>query len=96
MWTAGLAGIALVTITACGQSATDYKKAAQKAIGGADAERVIGQGFANISCETPTNTAKGTTFFCDATGKTDSKAYKFTATIMSKTRVEITDYKPVE
>ena len=94
---AGLvAGVAAITLlSACGRSAADYRKAAVKAIGGADAERIIGHGFSKIYCETPSNTSKGSTFSCAAKAD-DGNNYSFTATIVSSSRVEITDYEVVE
>ena len=63
--------------------------------GGADAERIIGHGFSKIYCETPSNTSKGSTFSCAAKAD-DGNNYSFTATIVSSSRVEITDYEVVE
>jgi len=92
----GATGLALVSLTACGRSSKDFKQAAEKAIGGADAARMIGQEFTGIYCEDPGNTSEGVTFSCAAKGKSDGKNYKFTATITSSRRVEITDYRLVE
>ncbi|CAB4817153.1 unannotated protein [freshwater metagenome] len=92
----GVTAIALFSLTSCSRSSTDFAKAAEKAIGGADTARVIGQEFTGIYCEDPGSTSKGVTFSCAGQGKTDGKRYKFTATITSSSRVEITDYKAVE
>jgi len=92
----GATGLALLSLTSCGRTSKDFKRAAEKAIGGADAARTIGQEFTSITCEDPGNTSKGVTFSCAAKGKSDGKNYKFTATITSSNRVEITDYKAVE
>ena len=92
----GVTGIALLPLMSCSRNSTDFKKAAEEAIGGADAARVIGQEFTGIYCEDPGSTSKGVTFSCAGQGKTDGKRYKFTATITSSSKVEITDYKLVE
>lgn len=85
-----------VALTSCSKGATDFRKAAEKAISGADAARVIGEEFDDVRCETPSNTAKGSTFLCAAVGKSTDAAYTFTATITSSSRVEITDYQKSE
>lgn len=92
----GVAGLAVVSLASCGRSSKDFKKAAEKAIAGADTSRIIGQEFTGIYCEDPGNTSEGVTFSCAAKGKTDGKNYKFKATITSSSRVEITDYNVVE
>lgn len=85
----------LLALTGCGFSPDDYRKAAEKAIGGADAARMIGHQFSNISCEDPGATSKGTTFICTADSD-DGKQYQFTATIVASKRVDIVDYTIVE
>jgi len=79
--------------TSCSKGAADFRKAAEKAISGADAARVIGEEFTEVQCDTPSNTAKGSTFTCSAVGRSSGAAYTFTATISSSSRVEITDYE---
>lgn len=94
----GVVGFSLLLalgVSACSKSPNDYRKAAAKAIGGADAARMIGHEFSNIECEDPGATSKGTTFTCTADSD-DGEQYQFTATISSSTRVDITDYEVVE
>ena len=88
------AATVMLVLAGCAHSAADYSKAAKKAIGGADAARTIGQQFQDITCQTPSSKTVGTTFTCTATGTTDGVKYEFTATITSKTQVDITNYKP--
>lgn len=83
-------------LSACSKGAADFQKAAEKAISGADAARVIGEEFDDVRCETPSNTAKGSTFLCSAVGRSTDAAYTFTATITGSSRVEITDYQKSE
>ncbi|MFM8530824.1 MAG: hypothetical protein ACKOD2_14350 [Ilumatobacteraceae bacterium] len=87
---------ALLATASCSKGAADFRKAAEKAIGGADAARMIGEKFDNVQCETPSNTAKGSTFTCSAIGASTDAGYTFTATIKSSSRVEITDYRKSE
>lgn len=85
-----------MTIASCSKGAADFRKAAEKALRGADTARIIGEAFEDVRCETPSNTAKGSTFPCTAVGRTTDAAYTFTATITSDSRVEITDYEKSE
>jgi len=91
----GFAVLAPLALSSCSKSPDDYRKAAEKAIGGADAARMIGREFSNIVCDDPGATSQGTTFTCTADSD-DGKQYQFVATIVSSNRVEITDYTEIE
>ena len=93
-----LLGVAALTVAlvACSHSVKEYRSAAKKAISSKQAATAVGQSFTDIVCDTPASTRVGTTFGCTATGKTDAKKYRFTATISSNTRVEITDFAPAD
>lgn len=93
--TLGFAILAPLVLVSCSKSPDDYRKAAAKAIGGADAARMIGHEFSNIECEDPGATSEGTTFTCTADSD-DGSTYQFVATIVSSNRVEITDYEVIE
>ena len=73
-----------VVLASCSASATDFKKAAEKAIN--DYKGTIT--FTKATCETPPDHNVNTTFTCVGTGS-DGNAYNFVATITSKTKVEV-------
>ena len=84
----------ILVLGACSTNETDFRDAAQKAIGGKDAETQLGQKFEDINCETPASKAVGTTFTCTAIGASDGASFVFTAEIKSSKLVEIVDVQP--
>jgi hypothetical protein len=80
-------GLAMLGLSACSASKTDFKKDAEKLINDDDGEQ-LPINFDNASCEEPASTDTGSTFTCTAVGD-DGTTYTFTGTITDKNKYEI-------
>ncbi len=73
-----------VALASCSASSTDFKKAAEKAITGAQGLKA----GSTATCETPADNKVNTTFTCTGTDSAGN-VYNFIATIASKTLVNV-------